>query len=48
MLALPDHSLRPMTSDNDNNNNDDDDDVYLLQYFQFSMLNLAAGTAEPG
>jgi len=44
MLALPDNSLRPMTSDDNNN---DDDDVFLLQYLQFSLLNVAAGTAEP-
>jgi len=50
MLALPDHSLRPMTSDDDddnNNNNNNNNNVFLLQYFQFSLLILAVGTAEP-
>jgi hypothetical protein len=44
MLALPDHSLRPMTSDDDyddddnnNNNNNNNNNVFLLQYFQFAL-----------
>jgi len=36
MVALPDQSLRPMTSDDDDD--DDNNNVFLPQYFQFSLL----------